>query len=547
MLKQASFRISLLLILLLFWLPVISWGAQSFRHEIAAIYKSNPGNKNLYTRLLCIKQLSTDLNKKKLPEILQKNTKKLAKKSEAYHLYRIASISVLWKNGFIKEAYKLSETLQWEADLRKNKRLLNLLYHETADLYFSVSNDSSKAKDFHIKSIALNKQLKDTVGFQSACINTAQMCYQIQEFKKGDHYLQLAKSMEQFGYDQFHAYIILTESTSLMLQNKNREAQTFMLKNKELLLNISPACYYVNFGMIAFSLNDLQEAEFNLLNAEKLARKEKNTDFYLKSVKYLSKVYDKQHKLDLAYKYGKLRDSIQELTSGKSVKNTVDSLKLVNAQKTVELETRISEAHLQQSKQNMWFLLIALVLTGGVLLIVVVFLIRIRSKNIALVRAGMNAVLHFEEPDIRKEKQPVSEVFENEIPKTVNMELALEINDYLINKKNYLQKEISLQFLSKKLKSNQHDISEAINNYYGLTLPNLLNRLRIHEAMKLLSDDAFKHYSIEGISREVGYESISTFNRNFKEIAGVTPSFFQKEARKMTRVKTEPELVMERA
>lgn len=545
MVKHVTFLLRIALIALLVCTPLFAGATSTVKQQIATIYKKNPGKKNLYTRLYLIKQLSSDLKGEKMPVILQKNAQKITKNTEAYHLYRIAAISILWQNGFIKEAYKLSEELQWDENLKKDKQLLIYLYNETANLYFAVSNDSAKAKDYHLKSMALNKEIKDTVGYQSACINTAQMCYQKEQFKEGDNYLKQAKKLEKYGFTQFHAYIIMTENSSLMLQNKNNEARNFMLKNKDLLLSISPACYHVNLGMIDFSLNNQRESESNLLLAERLAKQEKNTDFYLKSVKYLSKLYDQQNRLDLAYKFGKLRDSVQESTSGKAVKNTIDSLKLVNAQKTVAMEKRISNARLAQSKQNQFFLIIGLIVITFILGIVTVFLIRIRNKNKTLVRVGMNASLHFEESVMQQDRHLSAS--KEEAGKAINYVLAEEINEFLVKKKNYRLKEISLQYLSKKLKSNQHDISETINGYYGITLPNLLNKLRIHDAMKLLADDAYKHYSIEGISREVGYESISTFNRNFKEIANVPPSFFQKEALKLSRMRAGSEIQMERA
>jgi AraC-like DNA-binding protein len=48
-------------------------------------------------------------------------------------------------------------------------------------------------------------------------------------------------------------------------------------------------------------------------------------------------------------------------------------------------------------------------------------------------------------------------------------------------------------------------------------------------ARKLLIDPNFDHYSIEGISKEVGFSSISSFNTLFKKFTGLTPSQFKKE------------------
>jgi AraC-like DNA-binding protein len=55
----------------------------------------------------------------------------------------------------------------------------------------------------------------------------------------------------------------------------------------------------------------------------------------------------------------------------------------------------------------------------------------------------------------------------------------------------------------------------------------LLNMLRIKDAKRLLAKSDMNHYSIEGISSMVGYRNLSTFNRNFKNETGLTPSYFQ--------------------
>jgi AraC-like DNA-binding protein len=55
-----------------------------------------------------------------------------------------------------------------------------------------------------------------------------------------------------------------------------------------------------------------------------------------------------------------------------------------------------------------------------------------------------------------------------------------------------------------------------------------LNHVRIHEAKKMFVDEKFAHYSIEGISQEVGFSSISSFNMAFKKETGLTPSVFRK-------------------
>ena len=66
-----------------------------------------------------------------------------------------------------------------------------------------------------------------------------------------------------------------------------------------------------------------------------------------------------------------------------------------------------------------------------------------------------------------------------------------------------------------------------------MSFPALVNNLRVSEARRMLADEKYRHYSIEGIARSVGFSSKSAFNVAFKKITGLTPSFFRESAEKV--------------
>jgi AraC-like DNA-binding protein len=51
-----------------------------------------------------------------------------------------------------------------------------------------------------------------------------------------------------------------------------------------------------------------------------------------------------------------------------------------------------------------------------------------------------------------------------------------------------------------------------------------LNHYRIEEAARRLLDPAEEHIPISSIALDVGYASLSSFNKAFKDTHGVTPS-----------------------
>jgi AraC-like DNA-binding protein len=78
--------------------------------------------------------------------------------------------------------------------------------------------------------------------------------------------------------------------------------------------------------------------------------------------------------------------------------------------------------------------------------------------------------------------------------------------------------------LARELKVGEANLSRLVNVYYGKTIPQILNELRVKDAQKLLKEtDA----SIQNIFEESGFNSITTFNRVFKELTGEAPKEYR--------------------
>jgi AraC-like DNA-binding protein len=88
--------------------------------------------------------------------------------------------------------------------------------------------------------------------------------------------------------------------------------------------------------------------------------------------------------------------------------------------------------------------------------------------------------------------------------------------------------DISLTKLAAILKTKPYVVSWILKNHYEDSFYNYINRLRIEEAKTLLSDAAYKNYTIDYIGQLVGFNSRSSFYAAFKKHTGDTPSQFVK-------------------
>jgi len=110
-------------------------------------------------------------------------------------------------------------------------------------------------------------------------------------------------------------------------------------------------------------------------------------------------------------------------------------------------------------------------------------------------------------------------------------DLTNKVKHAFENEKVFTDPELSLYKLADLIRTNNRYLSQAINESFKKSFIHLVNEYRIREARKLLADPQHDHYTIESVANMVGFKSKTTFNRSFKKITGLTPSFFQKSTR----------------
>ena len=111
--------------------------------------------------------------------------------------------------------------------------------------------------------------------------------------------------------------------------------------------------------------------------------------------------------------------------------------------------------------------------------------------------------------------------------------LADKIVEIFKIEKVYKDNSLTTSLLADKLKTNKTYISKAINNKFGKNFNTFLNEFRINESIKMIMLEEYTKYTISYIASEVGFNSISVFNANFKKTTGVTPSVFIKSTKEI--------------
>jgi AraC-like DNA-binding protein len=81
-----------------------------------------------------------------------------------------------------------------------------------------------------------------------------------------------------------------------------------------------------------------------------------------------------------------------------------------------------------------------------------------------------------------------------------------------------------------RLAINSKYLSQSINEEYNRNFYVYVNELRVEKAKTYLVAEPQANYSIEGIARQVGFQSKSSFYIAFKRSTGLTPTAYRAQA-----------------
>ena len=101
----------------------------------------------------------------------------------------------------------------------------------------------------------------------------------------------------------------------------------------------------------------------------------------------------------------------------------------------------------------------------------------------------------------------------------------LQIKAYLDSNPLYLDPDLNLTKLARKIGIPPRQVSTAINQQTGLSVSQFINELRINVASRLLLET---DQTVTKILLESGFNTKSNFNREFKHKTGMSPSQWRK-------------------
>jgi len=97
----------------------------------------------------------------------------------------------------------------------------------------------------------------------------------------------------------------------------------------------------------------------------------------------------------------------------------------------------------------------------------------------------------------------------------------------MVSEKPFLDSDITLPNLAKRLAISTHHLSQVINDKLQKNFFEFVNYYRVEEAKENIAEPANHNLNLAEIGFDVGFNSISSFNAAFKKHSGTTPSQYR--------------------
>lgn len=270
------------------------------------------------------------------------------------------------------------------------------------------------------------------------------------------------------------------------------------------LKQVRTAHHYAQLG----EGGDLAGIYTQLATLFQVANQKDSTIFYLR--KHVHNLYDQFNK-----------NSAQQIAiSGARFqisehKSRIDALDYQNKQK-----------ELRSSFQRKFIVLLSISL---VLVFILVFIL---NKQYRLTKTAYKKIQNKNAQLVKQEKQ-IADLREQKLKElTGRLEETLSSLEMLMsNEELFLNPDISLSSIAKLLKINSTYLSSLINQSCGCNFTQYINKYRIERAVKLLDEGILDRYSIDAISKMVGYKSKSAFYRSFRQQKFLTPTEYLSESK----------------
>ncbi len=355
----------------------------------------------------------------------------------------------------------------------------------------------NEAIDIQLQVVEVLKEQDDFFHLSNTYKNLGEIFEELNKFSEAEHYFNLSKDIN----------IFLNDSNSLALD-------------------------YYNLGELYKTSNNIDKS-LNFFNKSVTISEKFHIATLLKKVYYsLFEIYFQKNNTNTALeyhiKYLRIKDSLFTIEKERTFQNIMIAYETEKKEQQIislNKENELKQETIAKQKQIKYYLLLFLFF---IFIIAIIFLLLFIQKNkmlLKLVQQNKAIIVAEQELGVNIDNK---EKFNNYNLDNTKENLAEKLLISMEKQQVFLNKDITLSLLAKKLNTNTSYLSKTINEIFDSNFNNFINDYRIKYACILISNKEYERFTINSISKKSGFNNNTTFIAAFKKNTGVTPSFYIK-------------------
>lgn len=429
------------------------------------------------------------------------------------------------------------------AQQNRYRQQYGLLLSQLANTYY-LKRDKSGLK-YALESYELGCELNDTFLIYSGAIQSAYMYFLNKQHTQSMAYAQESETlMKQNGFnDQAHTFNLLGQ---LLYEQSNYpqaiEYYQKAMKDKQASQTSSVVYAHLGYARVLMKQQKYAEAITSLKQGIAISQARTNAVHRNELYETLSLCYERLHQYQNAlnaYKYFRLandslfsEDKERDLNE---IRYQYDSERHKNQIKQSKLEMLEKEQRLQQLS----FILAIIV----IVLILLYYLYSRKNKlYLRIVMQHQDAIKRETElnrriEDLKKQENTSSTKYaSSSLSDEKSSALFQQLEKTMKEDKIYQDKTLNKDKVAELLGTNRTYLSRIINEQAQTSFTHYVNRFRIEEAIRTLSDPA-NDIPLKALASELGFNSISTFYNLFQSSVGMTPSQYRSKVHELEKLR----------
>ena len=410
-----------------------------------------------------------------------------------------------------------------------------MLLGNLAGIYY-LKKDTAGIK-YALECYELGHSMRNPYIIYSGAVSSAYMYFLMKQNEEAMKYIHEAETLmlENDFYDQAHTYNLFGN----ILYDIGEYPQAIeyfkkAMKDKQAAQTSSIVYAHLGYARVLMQQKKYEEAILLLKQGIAISYARANAIHRNELYESLSTCYEQMHQYHDALNYYKVfrlendslfnKDKERDLSE---MRFKYDSERQENLIKQSKLDVMQKEQRIQQQT----FILIIIFIVLGLLY----YLYRRKNKlYLSIVKQNQEAIKRETELNRRIKELETNEPSPSTPEKYAassltdkkSLELFRTLERTMREEKIYKDNFITKDKVAELLGTNRTYLSRIINEQAKLSFTHYVNRFRIEEAIRLLSDPA-NDTPLKAISADLGFNSISTFYNLFQSAVGMTPSQYR--------------------